>query len=60
MKIAKISENVLDALRNRGHSDDEITMMSPEEAFSEFCNWYGLARWGSTLIKALDCLREAE
>ncbi len=60
MDINKIPEYVLDALRERGNSDDEIKKMSGDKAFEEFCAWYGFYDWASTLRNALDRLRAAE
>ena len=37
------------ALAERGHSDDAILAMGPDEMFDEFCEWHGLIRWGPTL-----------
>lgn len=60
MDISQIPDFVLDALRQRGHNDEDIADMSAEEAFSEFCDWFGLSGWADRLIIALDHLREAE
>lgn len=60
MEIDQIPDFVLDALRERGHDDDSIKEMRAEEAFSEYCDWYGLSGWAYRLTIALDHLREAE
>lgn len=60
MDINKIPEDILSDLRERDLSDDDIKESSPEYLFSEYCDWNGLAGWGSTLIEALDALRAAD
>jgi hypothetical protein len=35
------------ALKGRGYSDDEISKMSPKDAFVEYCKWNGLINWVS-------------
>jgi len=60
MDITKIPQHILDDLRSRGNTDEEIKEMSPECAFSEFCEWNGLNGWASTLRNALDILRVAD
>jgi hypothetical protein len=57
LNLNKMDDRVLDALRNRGHSDEQIQKMSPEDVFDEFCQWEGLLGWGPTLREALDDLR---
>ena len=60
---------VLDAiLQNRGLKEDDsnreelleqIKHLSPAQAFSQMCNWYGFIDWGPQFIRALDALRAA-
>ena len=52
--------DTLDALRERGHSDEQIEAMSPSEAFSEYCNWHGLLGWGDELWALMAELNRAE
>lgn len=47
-----LAPQVLQALQKRGHTTDEIRNMSPEERFSEFCEWEGLVNWASQLLSA--------
>lgn len=60
MNIERINHKVLSALRNRGNTDEEISAMTPDQAFDEFCMWYGLIGWGDTLRNALNNLRAAD
>ena len=53
LKIDDLNGDTLDALRERGHSDEQIEAMSPSEAFSEYCNWHGLLGWGNELWSPL-------
>lgn len=59
MKIENISSNVMDALRKRHLSDEEIQAMTPEELFTEYCEWNGMMGWSRFFIDALDNLRAA-
>lgn len=60
MELKKIPQNIIDDLKERGHSDKDIEQMSPERAFHEFCEWNGLVGWASTLRNTLDSLRAAQ
>lgn len=51
--ISKLSHPLLDALRERGHSDERIAAMTAERMFDEYCNWHGLIEWGPNLRAAL-------
>ena len=59
MKVSKLPFSIVDALHERGHTDESIANMSPEEAFIEYCSWHGLLGWGEALIDTLDSLRAA-
>lgn len=59
MDVTKIDDDVLDSLRKRGHTDENIAAMPREAAFSEYCNWRGLLGFGPVLVRALDDLRSA-
>jgi hypothetical protein len=59
MEYNKMPDFVIDALHLRGHKTQDISAMTPEEAFVEYCDWHGLCGWGSILISALDSLRAA-
>ena len=67
MKISRIREDILDAVRNRfdveyddDSQDQNIEKLSAEELFIEYCERHGLIGWGRTLIGVLDSLRMAE
>lgn len=49
MKIEGAPSQLMDALRNRGLSTEEIEKLDGERAFNEFCMWHGLIGWGGTL-----------
>lgn len=59
MDIKKLQQSVVDALRNRELTDDEIAALTPEQAFNEYCRWNSLGDWGPTLTSTLDNLRAA-
>ncbi|MBP8275347.1 MAG: hypothetical protein KAX55_00440 [Propionivibrio sp.] len=49
LDVNKLPPAVRSALRERGHSDQVIAIMSPREAFDEYCMWNGIVNWGDTL-----------
>lgn len=49
MDVNALKPAMRDALRERGHNDQAIALMSPREAFDEYCTWHGIIRWGDTL-----------
>lgn len=58
LDILKVHPRVLRDLRARDLSEREITEMTPEQAFSEFCKYNGFSgKWGGTLPAILDSLR---
>jgi hypothetical protein len=60
LNINAISRTAKEALANRGHSDDDIAKMTPEEAFTEYCEWHGLCRYGHTLWSLMKELNKAQ
>ncbi len=40
------------ALKERGHTEEQINAMTPREKFVEFCEWHGLGGWANILISA--------
>ena len=60
LDLSKISHTVLSDIRERGHSDETIAQMSPEEAFREYCEWNGLIGWSGTLWRAVKGLEGAK
>lgn len=59
MQLNKIPGNVLKACRERGHTDEAIKLLTPQEAFSEFCEWEGLVGWAATLWETVRKLNES-
>jgi hypothetical protein len=59
MDISKIPADILDDLRERGHTDTSLTLMSADEAFDEFCEWHGLINWGPRLRYVMGALAVA-
>ena len=60
LDINKIPPHILGNLKDRGHTNEEIAMMTPKKAFSEYCNWHGLSGWGDSLAQAIKSLDESE
>lgn len=42
MDVNALKPAMRDTLRERGHSDQAIALMSPREAFDEYCTWHGI------------------
>jgi hypothetical protein len=53
LDLDALSPSLLDALKNRGHTEDAISKMAPEYAFAEYCAWHGLLNWGDNLWQAV-------
>ena len=49
VNIDKLPETIVEALHERGHSDEYISQMQPETVFIEYCEWHGLIGWGAPL-----------
>ncbi len=49
MKLDDIPDDILDDVRSRGLSDEDIVNATPKEIFNEYCNWNGLIHWGNRL-----------
>jgi hypothetical protein len=58
--VKMIPAGVLNALRKRERTDEQIAAMSPREVFNEYCTWHGLIGWGDELYDAAAKLREQE
>jgi len=59
MKLQQIPADVLDACREREHSDETIESMSVQELFTEYCEWHGIIGWAGSLMKNLIGLLKA-
>ena len=55
--INQLPRQVLADIHARGHSDDAIERMSPEEIFEEYCQWNGLINWSGTLWEVVTALK---
>jgi hypothetical protein len=60
MDPKKLSRPMLTTLRERGHTDQAISLMSAREAFDEYCNWHGIINWGDTLWAEATALMKLE
>ncbi len=49
MKIEALPNRVVEAVRSRGFSDEEIAGMTARHLFKEHCEWHGLVDWGYDL-----------
>ena len=58
LDVLKIHPRVMRDLRKRGLTEDEISEMTPEQAFNAFCQFNGISgNWGHMLATILDSLR---
>ena len=46
------------ALRQRGHSNETISEMSPEDRFDEWCAWNGFSDWGPRIRKVWELCQD--
>jgi hypothetical protein len=60
MNLKAIPEAIVDANRERGHSDKQIERMPAEKLFDEFCMWHGLINWGRSLYVLANQLNKLE
>ena len=60
INLTQLDEDVLEALRNRGHSSEQIEQMNWDEVFDEYCEWRGLLRWGNTLRRVMTNAKNAQ
>ncbi len=67
MDVSMLDENVLGAVRQSLGADDEddesrdaeISKMDVEAVLNSFLNWEGIIGYTSTIISAIDNIREA-
>lgn len=59
MDTNQLNEDIMEALQERGFDVADIARMSTEEAFSEYCEWHGLIRWGYRLHKVHEAISKA-
>ena len=60
MNIAKLPDDILEALKECGYTPNQIAAMTPLQAFHEYCNWHGLLGWGGSLWGIMEDLKSAE
>lgn len=60
INIETLDEDVLEALRKRGHSPGKIQQMTWDEVFDEYCLYNGLlGSWGPTLRRVMANLKNS-
>lgn len=59
LDLDKLPMSITEPLQGRGHSGQRIHEMTWEEAFDEYCEWYGMHGWGPELRNVIDRLKEA-
>lgn len=52
--VSDLHLDLLDALRERGHTDEQIAKIAPAMAFREFCEWHGLIGWAPMLMSVYE------
>jgi hypothetical protein len=61
MRFDLLPVEVRNALTQRGCSENDVSLMSAEEVFHEFCLWEGLlGSWSSTLWRLTARLRDLQ
>ena len=51
---------IISDLKDRGHSEDDISRMTPRNAFNEYCNWNGLINHGDSLWEVVQALKDSD
>jgi hypothetical protein len=59
LDVDALPEQLVDDLKKRGHTLEQIKQMSPKKAFDEYCNWNGLFKWGDHLWLTMHKLKDA-
>lgn len=59
MEYDLIPEDILEALKNRGLTREDIETSTPNKLFDEYARWHGFSGWSGTFINAIDELRYA-
>jgi hypothetical protein len=59
MNIESLNHDITESLREMEHTDEEITRMSADEAFDEYCTYNGLIGMGPKLRGVMENLNEA-
>jgi hypothetical protein len=59
LDLQALPDELINDLKERGHSEEAIAQMTPEKAFEEYCNWNGLINWGDSLWKAVHEFKDA-
>lgn len=60
MDIKDVPSEIVKSVKSRGFNDHQISAMTADQMFDEYCNWHGLIKWGPTLRYVLDSLRDSE
>lgn len=61
LDLEKIPDSIMERLKKRRNTDDEIRNMIPEQAFNESCAWRGLlGDYGYSLWEDVEALKRAE
>jgi hypothetical protein len=58
MNTSRMDPVCLRALRRRGLTDSDITAMTPEQAFCEYCAYLGIMNLSPSTLQMLDKLRD--
>lgn len=57
-KLEQIPKNVMESLRERGHSDEAISQMTPLTIFTEHCEWHGIIGYSRHLWDVVSTLQK--
>ena len=60
LNLEKLPPDLIDALRERGRSDERIRKMTPTEAVAEWCGWHiGDPSWGPSIVRLYEAAKNA-
>lgn len=60
LNTEKMNPALLQDLQARGMTNVEISLLTAEQAFDEYCDWHGLVNWGPALRSAMIELKKVE
>ena len=60
MDLNSIPEHVLDALYERGHTDDVIVRLQPRYMFKEYLEWNGIIGYDALIWDAVTTLQKLD
>ncbi|AJD82995.1 hypothetical protein PJWF_00102 [Achromobacter phage JWF] len=58
-KVEDLPPHIIDVLRERGLSDEEIRISSTRELMEHWLHWNGIINWTESIIQAYETFKQA-